>query len=108
MADKPIGRNQWNKFKPIGIDQTFLSDNEGTDAKGRQSQVVRDEYPARIDEVNSELFYLGWAELGVAEDNPRWKIRKIQKVGTVWIQQYANGEETYVNSWADRSILNYS
>lgn len=106
-ADDPNGRNKWNKFRPIGVDETFLSDNEGTDAQGRQSQVTRAEYPTRIDEVNSDLKYIGWAELGASEDSQRWKIRKIQRNGTVWSQKYAGGEEVYRYRWSDRSILSY-
>ena len=54
-ANDPNGRNKWNKTRPVGADVTFLSDNEGTDAQGRQSQVVRDEYPSRVDEVTDSL-----------------------------------------------------
>jgi hypothetical protein len=54
-ADDPNGRNKWNKSKPIGIETVTLYDNEGTDAQGRQSQVVRDEYPTRVDEVTDSL-----------------------------------------------------
>ena len=107
MENKPNGRNKWNIFRPVGADQTFLSDNEGTDAKGRQTQVVRDEYPTRIDEVTDSLIYMGWAELGSDDDDPRWKIRRIQQVGNVWQQKYVGGEEVYRHRWTERSILSY-
>jgi hypothetical protein len=106
-ANDPNGRNKWNKTRPVGADVTFLSDNEGTDAQGRQSQVVRDEYPTRVDEVTDSLIYLGWAELGATVDDPRWKIRRIQQVGSVWEQKYAGGEEVYRFRWDQRSMLNY-
>lgn len=106
-ANDPNGRNKWNRFRPIGTEQTFLSDNEGTDAQGRQSQVIRDEYPTRIEEVNSQLYYIGWSELGAAENEPRWKIRRIQLVNGVWEQKYAGGEEVYRFRWDQRVLQTY-
>lgn len=104
----PNGRNQGNKTRPIGIQTIYRSPTEGHDAYGRDSHVVKDEFPTRIDEVNDYLYYLGWAELGEGEDQPCWKIRRIRKVGSVWYQEYAYGNQFYRYVWDDRSSLPYA
>lgn len=102
------GRDKGNKFRPIGIEvNPFQSPTEGHDANGRPSQIVKDEFPTRIDEVSDTLFYLGWAELGSSESDKVWKIRRIQQVGNVWEQKYAYGNQFYRYKWNDRSILPY-
>ena len=80
---------------------------EGHDAYGRESQIVKDESPTRVDEVSDTLFYLGWAKSTVNEDEPIWKIRRIQLVGSVWELKYANGNQYYRSIWDDRAILTY-
>ena len=84
---------------------------EGTDPYGREVHIIRDEIPTRIDQATDELIYLGWAEFGEAENEPFWKIRRIQKIGTVWEQRYAtdlNGPNQYYRfKWSDRTSLIY-
>ena len=103
----PSGRDKGNVVRPIGVEIDFKSPTEGHDANGRPSQIVKDEFPTRIDEVSDTLFYLGWAELGSSESDPVWKIRRIQQVGTVWEQKYAYGNQFYRYKWSDRSVLPY-
>ena len=104
----PSGRNKGNVVRPIGIDiDPFRSPTEGNTAEGRPSQIVKDEFPTRIDEVSNTLFYIGWAILGEEEDQPFWKIRRIQQVGSVWEQKYAFGNQFYRSKWTDRASLPY-
>ena len=60
------------------------------------------------DEVNDFLYYLGWAELNSAEDEEVWKIRRIRKVGSVWYQEYAYGNQFYRYKWSERSTYPYA
>jgi hypothetical protein len=107
MAEKS-NRNKYNKFRPAGLNlQPIKQPTEGMDAHGRESQIVKDESPTRIDEVNDSLYYLGWAEYGASENDAVWKIRRITLNGTVWEQKYADGEQFYRHKWSERSILNY-
>lgn len=100
--------NNFNTSRPIGLNLgIYKPQTEGTDAHGRDIYLMRDDNPTRIDMVTDELIYLGWAEYGSSESDQVWKIRKIILQGTVWKQLYANGEQTFVNSWTDRSIYNY-
>jgi hypothetical protein len=86
--------------------------HEGSDSYGREVQIVKDEIPTRIDCVNDSLVFLGWAEFGELENEPYWKIRKIEKIGTVWEQRYAVDDysgpnQFYRFKWSDRYSLTY-
>lgn len=108
MARNATGRNKASKLRPIGTNTAPIKfDTEGTDANGREIVLARPEVPTRIDEVSDTLFYLGWAELSTPTSEPLWKIRRIQKVGTVWEQKYVNGDEFYRYVWDDRASLVY-
>jgi hypothetical protein len=66
------------------------------------------DYPVRVDEVNSTLVYVGYTQnLGVDTSLERWKIKKIEKVGSVWEIKWADGDELYDNIWDNRASLNY-
>lgn len=103
------GTNKYNISRPIGLEINPLrSPTEGHDAHGRPSQIVKDEFPTRIDQVSDTLFYLGWAELGEDESEPYWKIRRIQQIGSVWYQEYAYANQFYRYKWTERSTLPYA
>lgn len=102
------GTDKGNNYRPIGVQiQPFRSPTEGHDANGRPSQIVKDEFPNRIDNVSDTLLYLGWAELNTAEDASFWKIRRIQQIGNVWYQEYAYANQFYRNKWTERTNLPY-
>lgn len=61
-----------------------------------------------VDEVNSNLTYLGIGKLGTANSDAKWQIRRIQKVGAVTSIQYADGNRRFDNVWDDRASLTYS
>lgn len=66
------------------------------------------EFPSKIDEATAILVYVGYAQnLGVDPTLEKWKIKKIEKVGTVWEIKYADGDELYDNIWDNRASLNY-
>lgn len=101
-------RNLKGVSRPIGANEILIKPpHQGTDADGSSVVIVRDENPTRIDEVTSELIYLGWAEYGEDESAPVWKIRRIQLVGTVWEQKYVQGKQEYIFVWNDRSSYTY-
>ena len=102
------GNNQGNISRNIGDSyEYFKSPTEGHDANGRPVQIIKEEFPTRIDEVNDTLFYIGWAVLGSSESDDVWKIKKIEQIDTVWKETYANGNQFYRNKWIDRDKLTY-
>lgn len=103
-----MAANTGNKFRPIGDDTVFKSPTEGHDATGSQVNIVRDEFPLRIDIVSDELYYIGWAVLGASETSPEWKIRRIVKSGNVWNIGFAFGNQYYRYKWSDRASLPYA
>jgi hypothetical protein len=66
------------------------------------------QYPQKIDEISSTLVYVGYAQVSAADPTlVVWKIKKIEKVGTVWEIRYADGDELYDNVWDNRFSINY-
>ena len=61
-----------------------------------------------VDEVNSNLTYIGLGKLGTADSDAKWQIRKIEKIGSVTTIQYADGNRRYDNVWDDRASLTYT
>ena len=92
----------------IGLNESpILIPHEGTNANGRVVYIVKDESPTRIDVISDIMYYLGWAKHGTLEDEAKWKIKRIYQIGTVWYQEFADGNEFYDNVWDDRSVLTY-
>lgn len=102
------GRKNSSSFRPIGENNTnYKYETQGTDAQGRYVVVSRNETPTKIDEVSTELYYLGYADFGAATDEGVWKIKRISKSGTVWRTQFVRGDENYIYKWDDRSLYVY-
>ena len=55
-----------------------------------------------IDEVTSELFYIGVSKNGRNINASNWKIKKIWKDGTIWRVQFPDGDQSYSYIWDDR------
>lgn len=78
-----------------------------TDAEGRIVQISATEEPLRIDEVSANVTYIGYAQLGTPTSISKWKIKKIEVIGTETIISYAGGKETFEVKWDDRASLSY-
>lgn len=64
--------------------------------------------PQRIDEITTTLVYIGYAQVSAPDPSlDLWKIKRIEKVGTVWEIRYADGDELYDNIWNNRFSINY-
>ncbi len=61
-----------------------------------------------FDEVDSTTTYIGYAPVGTPTTVSLWKIKKLRTVGVIIYIEYANGKETYVNKWDDRTVPSYS
>ena len=63
----------------------------------------------RIDFINDNLLYKGFAEPGVLPSSPSWRIIRITigNDGDV-TEEYADGNANYDNVWNNRTILSYS
>lgn len=67
-------------------------------------------YKSVVDEVSSTLLYSGVAARGSATSDPVWRIKRVQKVGTVTTSDYAlaSGEYGAFNCiWDNRAGLTY-
>lgn len=52
--------------------------------------------------------YYGYAELGTANSDALWRIKKVVTTGTVTEVTYADGNKLFDNVWDDRATLSYS
>jgi hypothetical protein len=61
----------------------------------------------QFDGSNSPILYLGTADAGTPTSEALWAIQRIDTTSGVSIT-WANGRNTFVNVWDDRTTLNYS
>jgi len=61
-----------------------------------------------VDASVANTIYYGYAELGTATTEPKWKIVKSVVAGNITTTTYADGNMKYDNVWDDRTSLNYS
>ncbi len=100
--------NRGNIYRPIGIPESVIKiPTEGTDSNGREVTIVKDESPTRIEEVNTNLYYIGYAELDSDESANVWKIKKIELIDGVWYNEYAFANQYYRYKWSERKSLPY-
>lgn len=103
----------FDKIEPLNstsyINPTFTQKvvHEQTNADGVHSQTVKIEEATLIDEVNADLVYVGYGNLGEDTSLPKFKIKRIRKTGNVTRVQYADGNLLYDNIWDNRGSLNY-
>lgn len=97
-----------NKFKPAGFDiSLYRRPVHNKDSYGNDKTISKNDAPTRIDDTDENNIYLGWAQYGTGENEPYWRIKKIENNGGVWAQKYADGDELYDNVWNNRLNLNY-
>jgi len=60
-----------------------------------------------VDEVSSIEFYIGTTNNVKDMGAPVWRIKKIWKDGSVWKNEYPNGDQSYSFIWDSRGILIY-
>lgn len=104
MSNKipPISPNAFASPRP-----TQAIPHKNTDSEGVNSATVRVEESTIIDEVNDNLLYVGYADLGASLGEPVWKIKRVQTIGTITTVKYADGNKFYDNIWDNRGSLNY-
>lgn len=85
-----------------------MFENDISGNQPREYNLRLGDNPIRIDEVTDTLIYVGYAQnVGQDESLERWKIKRIEQVGTVWEIKWADGDELYDNIWDNRGSLNY-
>lgn len=75
-------------------------------------QISIDTKGDRVDEVDANTIYVGYSQyLGASESDPVWRIKKIQKTGTVtktlWAEFSGEPTKDYVHIWTNRLTLIY-
>lgn len=71
-------------------------------------------YSKRVDEDSGTpgIYYFGKADIGAAEADPVWQIKRIDtttiSAETTWAEVTGNPVDTFVHEWTDRESLTYS
>ena len=65
-------------------------------------------YSIRVDEVSTDLTYVGEAQIGTDDNSPSWKIKRLLTTGTVLAITWADGNQQFDNIWANRAALSYT
>ena len=61
-----------------------------------------------VDEVSTDLIYIGNSLGGKNTSAATWKIKKIWKDGTVWKTEFPNGDQNNIFVWNNRKNGTYS
>jgi hypothetical protein len=71
------------------------------------SGYVSDIYDSNIDEVSDTITYIGEANPGTSDSVPKWRIKRIETVGTVIKIRWADASSDFNKIWDDRASLTY-
>jgi hypothetical protein len=61
----------------------------------------------RIDDRDPDCIYHGWAEIGTADSDAKWRICRVQRVNGVIEIRWASGDHGMLNVWADWNLYTY-
>ena len=64
--------------------------------------------PMLVHEVSDTEYYIGTSRRFSAEDDEKWRIQRIWKVGAVWNFGYPNGDQSFSYQWSGRFGYSYS
>ena len=64
-------------------------------------------YTSRVDDTGTTI-YIGLAALASADGSSVWQIKRLTQEGTQLVTKWANGTNTFTNSWTNRASLSYS
>lgn len=60
------------------------------------------EVPVLIDEISSTEYYIGTSRDFSIQSAAKWRIKRIWKVGTVWLTGYPDGDQGFNYIWDNR------
>jgi len=62
----------------------------------------------RVDNNGANLSYFGYADLGTADTDPLWRIKRVTVSSNITKVEYADGNRDFDNVWDDRGSLTYA
>jgi hypothetical protein len=63
--------------------------------------------PYLVDEVSDIEFYIGKSQNTSNPSEPKWRIQKIWKIGTIWNFGFPDGDQNYKFKWSERFGYTY-
>ena len=75
-----------------------------------KDEIVKESLTMRIEYESGNPVYIGYAEPGAGEDEPKWQIRKLEydDSGNLIAIKFAEGTVGFDKIWNNRSSYNYS
>lgn len=93
------GGGDVNVVATVGLTNTQL--------RAAPIDVKTGDYAERVDDLGTTL-YVGKASLGVDDSSSAWSIKRVQFVGNEIVTKWANGSNSFINSWSSRASYTYS
>lgn len=78
-----------------------------TKRKGTRVSFSPTQYALQLDEASTTVTYIGEAAVGTATSAASWRIKRMTDTGDLVID-WADGDDSFDNVWADRATLSYS
>lgn len=73
-----------------------------------QSNPINPDFSVLVDEADAVTVYIGYADPGIAEDAPNWKIKRMDTSITGQTKiKWAGGSPRFAFAWDDRASLSY-
>lgn len=70
--------------------------------------LVLDENPLRVEEVDANNTYIGYAVPGTLDSEPKWKLKKVSIVGIITYLGYAEATQDFNKIWDNRATYTYA
>ena len=73
------------------------------------SITIEDKYTVLVDDFTTiNKTYIGKADAGSSESSPVWQIKCLDETGDFSKIQWAEGVDTFIKTWDDRTTYSYS
>ena len=104
LGDKILSKSGNDGHNIVGVSGGLSTANAETLINGGKSYAIRVDTAS---EVN--IMYIGKAVVGTTGEQSIWQIQKIDKTGAIEtaVIKWANGNDSYVNIWDNRTSLTY-
>lgn len=96
---------------PIGGRVADYSKDAFQGDRGRRNTFLQVDKPnvrKEVDTTDDSTIYTGWAVIGTATSEAKWKIKRTVIAGSLITDTWADGDIEYDNVWDDRASLSYS
>ena len=106
MFKQPLRRSTVIQTGQGKLNEGFFVNSEGKWALRTADSPIS--YKVLYEEVTKDISYIGYALPGTALNALSWRIQKVVTSGAITTTSWANGNDSFVNSWDLRATYTYS